>query len=125
MHRCTEKAAVFANFSIPGINASVNIIVANPKLYFDRWRWSRNNSNIDYPPGRGGGEGVGGEEDETVSGRTRVLPASMHVEMRSLFSLQTRSRACSSRNARDHRVLPGSMALQVWTQTLHAISHKP
>lgn len=67
----------------------------------------------------GGGGGGGGAAEEL--GWARVVPATVHREVRPVHAVQPGARHRAAGHAGDHRVLPGGLAVQVRQQTLHPL----
>lgn len=51
-----------------------------------------------------------------------VVSAAVHVQVRGVHAVQPGARAGASRHARDHRVLPGGLAVQMRQQALRALT---
>ena len=51
-----------------------------------------------------------------------VVSAAVCVQVRDVHAVQPGARAGAAGHARDHRVLPGGLAVQMWQQALHALT---
>lgn len=60
--------------------------------------------------------------NEEVSGRARIVAATVHVKVRQVLPVQAGSRPGAAGYSSDHGVLPGGVEVQMRQQAVHAVA---